>query len=1388
MLQKILMVVVSLLSMLATSVVPGAWLGEDATPDAPAPVVDERITTLGYVPGKDYARISVIWIEMDGERVAEDAWGEGRIDTLRFKVGVKRAEGNAIELGDRTVPLSPTDVFTVRGFAGRYAFTDVGTSSATLALDGTVKNTLVSDGGGGGLATSGRGLPQRGAGERAPERLAYVTLDTGNTVGTLEVAPGGSKKIQTAGADALRTGASALDVRWVKLDDALVTSYTYGEGELPRVSFAPDTRFRSALNFSGTEMRFNDGDRVEIRDFIGSWSVTLRPGGGARLKLDGWSATADLLSGDAALNAAPSVAIAYQPTDPSTRDRVVFRADADDPDGSVVVHEWTFLRRLPEGLLQHTTEDLLTATDVGETVGHRFTRPGEWEVTLRVVDDQGAVAETTQTIFVANAGPTAAFDWFPDNPLTLERVNFYDRSTDLDGAVVSRLWDFGDGSTSTDREPTHAFGRDGVYNVTLTVRDATGATANWTNPVPVRNAAPECAFALEPATPTSSQQTFLMDLSKDRENGLRSWRWHVRDTETPTATPDTYTEQNPAHVFKTANVHEITLAVTDERGATSSCVGTVSVLNRLPQASILVTPATPKTGQAVVLDGSASTDSDGRIRAYDWSVNGQELPDGRVIETRFARAGFYTVNLTVLDDDDGEDTESVVVQVLNAPPVVAFSINPTGSQPTGTRLTFTDASVDPDGDPLRSWTWDFGVDEEPRMQSGRQVTHTFADDGTYFVNLTVEDEEGNSATLMRPVLVTNRKPVGEIRHGAAVATLDTAFQAVASDPDGFVERIQWDFGDGGTTEGRFVNHTFAEPGHYPVTMTLTDDDGSIVVVAVAGDTLEVVPLGPRAAFATDAPVGAADRALRFLDQSEARGAPIVAWDWNFGDGSARSSFQNPDHVYDNPSTYLVRLTVTDESGATGTLTQEVLVTQAPVARIALSRANVANGGSVTLTDASTDDGEIRSRAWKVDGADVSNAASFDHIFTGKGPHAVELTVVDDRDVSSTATATVTVDNGAPVADFVADGPVRNGIPATFRSTSTDPDGADDLDPTRGLWRVNGVPVAPTPEDPAVLVHTFEDAGTAFVEYVAVDQGGKSSSKQLQVRVAAWNPVQVEVLYRYEDGTKPPIGDITMTFTNRENGVEYSGTALVYDEQDASISLMLGPGEWFPGEAYRITTSSPGFGVKDYSIPDSAVTASPTDLGYALARVYIFPREFTPLVLDVEDGSLPGDLASLPRLTDGADPRPGWALYASTHERIRGTLAVGWQNPSAPAEGAFAQVWVNRSVTRDQRIPLMPDTCAASLCTHVSGFVRRDGTFPFDMPLMTEQLGLGNSMNPPGWYRLEAKVTWLTPEADSLVTDCGGGWRDEICPVAAARDVFVDAEGAVWRVFGATLVP
>jgi PKD repeat protein len=137
-----------------------------------------------------------------------------------------------------------------------------------------------------------------------------------------------------------------------------------------------------------------------------------------------------------------------------------------DPDGTITSYAWNL-------------GDDTTAS--GRTISHTYASGGYRTVTLTVTDNTGATAVQSQTVF-ANSPPVASFT-FSSNRLTCS----FDGSAshDSDDGIVMWSWNFGDGTSGSNPTTTHSYFKPGTYVVTLTVKDAHGATASQSSTVTV---------------------------------------------------------------------------------------------------------------------------------------------------------------------------------------------------------------------------------------------------------------------------------------------------------------------------------------------------------------------------------------------------------------------------------------------------------------------------------------------------------------------------------------------------------------------------------------------------------------------------------------------------------------------------------------------------------------------------------------------------------------------------------------------------------------------------------------------------------------------------------------------------------------------------------------
>ncbi len=256
---------------------------------------------------------------------------------------------------------------------------------------------------------------------------------------------------------------------------------------------------------------------------------------------------------------------------------------------------------------------------------------------------------------------------------------------------------------------------------------------------------------------------------------------------------------------------------------------------------------------------------------------------------------------------------------VNQPPVAVFTS-------TGTfDAAHFDASgsSDPDGT-IAAYEWSFG---DGTTGSGATVDHTFAAAGTYQVTLTVTDNRGarTSLTQQFQAKAPNAAPVAAFTSTANF--LAASFDAsTSSDPDGTISSYSWAFGDGQVGLGKAVTHNYTAAGTYQVSLTVTDNDGASTT-KVDSITVTAPPNQPPVASFTTSASG-----LSLTVNGSASSDPdgtVSSYAWDFGDG-ATGTGSTKTHDYAQAGSYTVKLTVTDDKGATGQTTSTVTVNSQPV--------------------------------------------------------------------------------------------------------------------------------------------------------------------------------------------------------------------------------------------------------------------------------------------------------------------------------------------------------------------------------------------------------------------------------------------------------------------------
>lgn len=593
------------------------------------------------------------------------------------------------------------------------------------------------------------------------------------------------------------------------------------------------------------------------------------------------------------------------------------------------------------------------------TTSHTYATAGTFTVSLTVTatDKQTASTSATVKIVIANKPPVASFT----ASVSGGTVTFDgSASSDSDGQIVTYAWVFGDGATATGATASHTYSSGGTKNVSLTVTDNLGATGTISKSV-VLSTVPVAAF-----TTSISGNTLSVDASPTTDtNPINSYSWNWGDSITvPTYSFDT---ANDKHIITlhpvSGNVLQCAVKSPDTGNVYAAQTGNGSngtstpyesmYLSRMDSTGALIDSmklidgghgtsfalefTAGKTHIWMAWQGPATTNgTHNDIVRFPYPVGGGtftraspppgmtvpypgglnngyktdmqfDVQKNRVVLRSGGPPGYNTYRQAVLSDFlAGKLTIYNTVVVPSGPPTLQGYFTYDYSLFIYWGIAYTQ----PSGGPVTSPT-DPPVLKEYRWYDGKEIASY---DPSWWGKPYLDSHyEPESSTLYNPVGGAPSVWVGFI-----TGTTGSYKQDLIQVP--LLAGSQSVPGPG--SSGKIATHTFASAGTYTVTLTVTDavgqTDTQTKVVAVGATNQP-----PVASFAS----AGTNLTMNFNASASADSdGSIASYAWTFGDGATGTGV-TPSHTYAAAGTYTVKLTVTDNSGATGSVTHTVSPTQ-----------------------------------------------------------------------------------------------------------------------------------------------------------------------------------------------------------------------------------------------------------------------------------------------------------------------------------------------------------------------------------------------------------------------------------------------------------------------------
>lgn len=549
-------------------------------------------------------------------------------------------------------------------------------------------------------------------------------------------------------------------------------------------------------------------------------------------------------------------------------------------------------------------------TSAEESPWHVYQHSGNYNVSLTITTDNNCTYSTTVNNFISiSNNPVSIFSTGNTNSCAPVNVQFNNQSTN----AASRLWEFGDGTTSNLQNPTHTYTANGSYTVTLHSFNASGCESIFQKENAVVIVLPNADFSADLSPGCAPLTTTFTNTSTNSNQ----WSWDFGDGTFSTL-------KNPVHTYNSPGDYNVRLISFNSQGCSDTLTFN-SYIHVINAAGNFIPP--PTINGCVPFSTTFSSISPGAVSWLwnfgDGSTSTQQNPSHTYIAN-----GYYTVSLTV-QLPGGCTRLYPVFRTFNINGTQAGFTFSTQSQCAPYLVNFTsNSSVNP-----TTGFWDFGDGNTSSLQN---PTHTYSDPGFYTVKYTATTPEGCSSTIVKSNSVqfiacnTGGSNSGS---GGGNNTGNRRIKTYYPTPlNGCIPfNVQfnniipqtiswlWNFGDGSTSILQNPFHNYTVTGNYDVTLIAENANGQ-KDTAIYSNYIHASGITTNFSFTEN------NDCINTTLSCTAISANATQWHWDFGDGTA-STLQNPIKTFPNSvNNYIIKLTSSNNQGCSGTFSKNILLT------------------------------------------------------------------------------------------------------------------------------------------------------------------------------------------------------------------------------------------------------------------------------------------------------------------------------------------------------------------------------------------------------------------------------------------------------------------------------
>lgn len=557
-----------------------------------------------------------------------------------------------------------------------------------------------------------------------------------------------------------------------------------------------------------------------------------------------------------------------------------------------------------------------------------FSQPGTYTIRLIVKNSFGVDEELKTDYITVFPTPIASFTANITTSCVPAVIQFTDQSTNPPGGgvITNWLWDFGDGITSTQQNPSHTYSATGYYTVSLQITSGTGCKSFYSIGRYIRIVSGiDAQFSF--SQPSTCQAPFLINF-QDQSSGPGSltFSWSFGN-----GGPGS-TLQNPTASYPSAGTYPVTLSVQSNLGCSGTITKNITIAGKTTD---FIIPSSICIGQTLTFQNNSSQSPVSSFWDFgDGTTSGQTNPT-----KTFLTGGTFPVKLI---NNYGSCIDSITKNVtITSQPPVNFTSNDSTACKAPFTVQFNDASP-----AANTWLWDFG--DGSSSSNLKNPSHVYSTAGFFTVTLTITLPGGCSNSITKSNYIKIQPITIGIANAPSGGCIPYTYSPIPSivSIDSIIS-YSWDLGEPGATyTTRFPTHTYTNTGNYDIKLTVIAQTGCTETITIPNGVRTGTK--PVVDFSFSPNNVCASTPIQFTDLSVTSPGALVKWLWDFGD-SLSSIVKNPLHTYVDTGLLKVKLFVSN-NGCIDSAVKQIQIL--PPVAIFGYKANCVNRLQVTFLDSS----------------------------------------------------------------------------------------------------------------------------------------------------------------------------------------------------------------------------------------------------------------------------------------------------------------------------------------------------------------------------------------------------------------------------------------------------